>query len=179
MTVGPDPLRDLAQWRAASDATRLAVARRVAHAVGGTAPELVGDAHLAGFTDAHGLPWVVVPGGQARLGLGPDEEAALLAAVRSTRRPAELDALFGPARPARSVAVDPFVITAVPVPVSLAPAGTPGWALTEGDHDLEPDEDWPATLTADAARALAAQLEARLPTDDEWEYVARAGGSGG
>lgn len=75
--------------------------------------------------------------------------------------------------------VDAFAIERTPVTwgqYKRVMAGTPHWTKVIAEHEAMFPADAPVTfVTWDDARAYAAALGRRLPTEIEWEYVAAGG----
>ncbi len=111
-----------------------------------------------------GVAFVRVPGGTVDLGLRDDEIVELRALIGDERELAE----------ARGAMVRPHAATVEPFLVAQAPLSRTLMATVIDDFDVVGDGF--ARIDAKTALRATKVLGYRLLTEDEWEYVARAGG---
>ena len=174
MTASWPERASLSTFAALGDDDRLALARRLAAALGDCTahPHLIGTARLAAVRhDATGVVLVAIPGGTFTMGLRDDEHdevrRVVFGADPAQRFAAQLGAYLVPrATPAHPVAVAPFLCATGFVDLD-------GRALDPDGGDEDP---W---LEDDDAAALAETLAGhglRLLSEAEWEWVATEGG---
>ncbi|HEY3319220.1 MAG TPA: SUMF1/EgtB/PvdO family nonheme iron enzyme [Planctomycetota bacterium] len=117
------------------------------------------------------LEYVVVLGGEFRMGMSDQE----LEAGLRIKDPFPVD--VGPMRPAHQVSVQPFLITKYPLSeafvlangMDLGPS-----AVTADQCGVDPA--WfPSYLTRLQADRIAAKHDALLPSEAQWEYTYRSG----
>lgn len=158
---------DLEAWRAYSDEQRVAVATKIAAAIGGTFTELVGEDKLAAITHETGIELMLIPGGTFVRGVRP-EEHALMREVEWNEPENALEWLEQIAEtPAEPATVGAFLLARYP----LLAQHIEGW--TVGDED---SDEAAVMLDSDTAAAVLADGPFRVPTPTEWEWVAREGG---
>jgi len=159
---------EIARFHAASCERREAIGRETAAALGDgwSTAGLVGAKKLCAVRYAPlDLVFVVVPGGRFEMGFREDDRAAV-GQVMDLADPFVvefLEACEKDARPLREVAVRPFLLT----------------QQFLGDEQLERIEpEYPASSVGfEAARRLSAAAGFRLPSEAEYEWVAREGGA--
>jgi formylglycine-generating enzyme required for sulfatase activity len=153
--VDAPELATMAAWMGAGGARRRQVAEDVAAAVGGALDGLRAfGAHTIAVVMVRGLPFCLVPGGAVEMGLSPEEEAAVRAAAAAKAGCGNHYELYeslleqaASLRPLTRVHVGPLL------------------AQQEPRHPLPPAE-----LTA-----LLEREPFRLPSEAEWEHLARGG----
>lgn len=158
VAVDAPELATMAAWEGAGDARRRQIAEAVAAAVQGELTELraFGANHIAVIT-IDGLPFCLVPGGEVSMGLSEAEEEAVRAVASARagcpnhheRYTSLLDRLEV-LRPVTQVRVGPLL------------------AQQEPSRPVEPAE---VTAWLEGARF-------RLPSEAEWEHLARGGAVG-
>ena len=164
----PAELLENDQFLAASGERREAIGRETAAALGDgwSAAGRVGEKQLCAVRYAPlDLVFVVVPGGRFEMGFREDDRAAV-ARVMDIADPFVVEFLMDrekDARPVREVAVRPFLCT----------------QRFLNDEQIERiDPEYPAiSVGLDAARRLSAAAGFRLPSEAEYEWVAREGGA--
>ncbi len=166
-------LASFAKFTARSTDERLALAAKLAKALGDCAPHptLVGSAQLAAVThDPTGVVLVAIPGGKFTMGLRDDElpdlKRGVFGADPKQRFDRELDTWCAASRLAHPVAVTPFLCAASVVYPD-------GRAKPSDDDDEDP---WYEGAAASKLVTTLAKLKLRLLSEAEWEYVAREGG---
>ena len=160
-----DPLASLADWRAASEEARSRRLEAVADELGtdwtGT-DEVCGAHELRAFRHPLGVELVAIPGGRFEVGFRDEErdEVARLFGDDSLA----FRTIDSVARPVRSVEVRPFLMGREPLtPEQFA-------TLAKG----QPYDAFSFAFTGEAgALAATESLGCRLPSEEEWEWVAR------
>lgn len=155
IAIDAPELAAMSTWNAASEARQRAIAELVAAAVGGAVTELgmFGGQRIA-VLDLAGLPYCLVPGGTVEMGFSAEEERAVRAAAEAKAGCGNHYELYGSLleqiamlRPVTTVHVGPMLAAQEPRrPISAADA---------------------------VAEIEASRL--RIPSEAEWEYLARGG----
>lgn len=161
-------LASFAKW---SKAARRDVAKKIAAANKALkTPALTGEHELARVRHTKlGLDFVAIPGGVLKMGLSPKEAKELAAVAQGPEAEAHLKELTKRSRPVHEVAVAPFLVATLPL--SRAQLEALGAEVVD-----EMPSDAARTTGQEAARAVA-KAGARLLSDAEWEWLARAGGA--
>ena len=170
-------LATLAAWTKASKSERAAVARRLAKALPAFAagkPALAGPHELPRLRHKKlGVDFVVVPGGKLAMGLSAAEQRDLAKVAKAAGDEAVSGAkdIAAQARPAHDVKVAAFAVAVHPL--TRAQLSALGAEVVD-----ELPGDAARATGPDAARAIAAAAAPlRLPSEAEWEWLARAGGA--
>lgn len=109
-----------------------------------------------------GLTFVFVPGGQGNKGLSDLE----LSLIKKTNNRLDIDDnTFSHLRPVHKVSVKNFLVSNYPVSWEFVSRYYPQYSGNKGA----------AWITKNEADNLCSRLNMRLPSDDEWEYMARCG----
>jgi hypothetical protein len=158
---------NLETWRAHTDDERVAIANKVAAAIGGVFGGLLGDDKLAAITHESGIELVLIPGGTFDRGVRADEHA-MMRAIEWAEAEDSIEWLDQIAEtPAEPATVAPFLIARHP----LLSQHIEGWVVGDEDSD-----ESAVRLDSDTAAAVLAEGPFRVPTSTEWEWVAREGG---
>lgn len=166
-------LKSMAAWRRSADGAGVAADLAVALGKGWEPAAPVGT--VAGLPAIRsrtlGIDLVAIPGGAFTMGLSPEERTALAGLVkgRGAEAAEHVRALTAVSRPVRRVTVEPFLIAAAPLAAGAAPR-----LGVEGD-DANPHRV--LRLGSSEAATAVAGAAMRLPSEAEWEWVARAAGS--
>jgi len=166
----------LAAWTKLPEVKRRKAAQSLAQAAGAGFEfvDFVGVNQLARFRDKTlKLDFVAIPGGKFSMGLSDAEKREL---TRLTKKWGEEEArmflrdLSEIARPAHEVNILPFLCAIVPMNSAQGKKFAKSAEIAESNHQV---------YLYDAALAikLTKQAAARLMTEAEWEFVARAGGA--
>lgn len=170
-------LANLETFGALDSAARLALAARLAAALGGAYrphPELVGADGMAAVRHVDtGLLLVAVPGGRFTMGLRDDELEDLCRTLFGEDpahrfEPEILRKYLRSCTPVRTVEVRPFLC-------ATGFAHHDGRAETEEEDARDEDPNVVPELAADAIAALRGH-GLRLLSEAEWEWIAREGG---
>lgn len=164
-------------WDNAAESDRRALAQHIAAAFGPdwkAVDKLRGSRKLAAVVhEPTGTEFVAIPGGTYVAGFRPDEQE-LMRNVEYNEESAHewLDQIAESASP-REVTVKPFLISRAPLLIGQARALglEEGWVV--GDDE---SEDSPVRYYQEYIETVMQAVPFRLPTGDEWEYVARDGG---
>ncbi len=165
-------LATLEAWARAGEAGRAAVTRALVAALGSgwAEAEPLGESSLARLRHVHsGLTVVAVCGGSFEMGLRRDEVRGLTALAKrlgSEEAVEHAKALRKDCRPTRLVEVSPFLLSQRPLLGEQA-ARTTAPVEAANPHGV-------ARVDYETAPRLVAALGARLPSEAEWEWVARA-----
>jgi hypothetical protein len=155
-------------WRTCTEADRRAYAESIAEKLGGAFGGFVGEDALAVIAHPEGLELILVPGGTFERGVRPDE----LAMMRAIDWAEPEDALAWldqiAETPAETVTVAAFLLARAPL---LAKDVEGGYVV----GDEESDES-AVRLDRDTAGVMLRDGAWRVPTANEWEWVAREGG---
>lgn len=168
-------LASLKVWSKLAASQKTKVARSLARALGEdfTFVDLVNPHQLALIQDTKiKLGFIAIPGGKYLRGLTDDEKKEL---ARIARKHGNEEArLFArdiseTARPAHEVNLPPFLCAQAPLSGAQGRKFTKSAQLLDGNHKVY-------RYKGVDAMALTRQSHARLITEAEWEYIARAGG---
>ena len=165
-------------WNKLSDDQRKKTAADVAAAMGKdwrAVKKLRGKLKLAAVEHvASKTEFVVVPGGTYTAGVRPDDVAQVADIEWSEDESGEWVEQAAEAQPPREVTVKPFLCARAPVLAGAAEAiagDKAGWVVGN-----ENSEDSPIRFTKAQCAPILKKIAWRLPTGDEWEWVARDGG---
>jgi hypothetical protein len=182
-------IEEIERWDALSRAERLVVAVDLCAALGPSfAPSrsLFGARRLAAVIHRPTrLSFVVVPGGELRMGI-TDEELAQIVDWGQEEAPGDagvcedLRAQASCSRPVHEVIVHPFLCARAPLLEGLAKKTVETWD-TGANRALLDDSDQkqsakPAQLTRGESARAAERLGFRILCEAEWEWIAREGG---
>ncbi|MBK6792078.1 MAG: hypothetical protein IPG80_05935 [Anaerolineales bacterium] len=167
-------LASLKAWSKLEASQKTKVAKSLARSLGDgfTFVDLVGPHELMRFQHtAFKLHFIAIPGGKYSMGLTDDEKKEL---TRLAKKHGIEEAKYfardiaETARPAHEVKLPPFLCAQTPITGAQGKKFTKSAELLESNHNIY----W---YGAKAALQLTEQSATRLPTEAEWEYIARAG----
>jgi len=158
----------LQDWRTCTEGDRRAYAESIAAKLGGAFAGFVGEDALAVIAHPEGIELMLIPGGTYERGVRADELAMMRARQwdESEHSLGWLDQIAQ--TPTETVTVEAFLLARAPL---LAKDIEGGWVI----GDEESDES-AVRLDRDTATVVLRDGAWRVPTSNEWEWVAREGG---
>lgn len=173
----PRMLTSFLTWDNAVDSDRIATAQHIAAALGPAwkaGDKLRGARKLAAVIhEPTGTEFVAIPGGSFVAGLRPEELELMQTVEYQEETALEWLSQIAEASPPREVTIKPFLISRAPLLVGQARGLGIEDAWVVGDDE---SEDSAVRYSKDQCEPIMHVLPWRLPTGDEWEYVARDGG---